>query len=107
MVDGGSSSERLCSPKGFLLCRTWRSASPCFQKAVGELLDGRSTRLKTARESRRRVNESACLLNENADSGALWHPDRIARLVMVLCHRIQMAYTMRLESAVKERSFPS
>jgi hypothetical protein len=29
-----------------------------------------------AREERKRVTESACLLNENADSGALWHADR-------------------------------
>jgi hypothetical protein len=59
------------------------------------------------REERKHVNESACLVNENEDSGALWHWIGIAHLVMVLCHRIQMAYTMRLESAVKERSFPS
>ena len=59
------------------------------------------------REQRKRFNESACLLNENADSGALWHRIGIAHLVLVLRHRIQMAYTMRLESAVKDRSFPS
>ena len=36
------------------------------------------------REERKRVNESACLLNENADSVALWHRIGIAHLVLVL-----------------------
>ena len=49
-----------------LSCRTWRGASPCSQRASGQLLDGGSKRGMT-REKRKRVNESACLLNENAD----------------------------------------
>jgi hypothetical protein len=65
-----------------LSCRTWRGASPCSQRASGQLLDGRSKRAMT-REYRKRVNESACLLNKNADSGALWHRIGIAHLVLV------------------------